>query len=51
MNGGWKKVFHPEVHSSFESVVNRLWKLCKAWSESEMRLGYTTASEKFGTDF
>ena len=36
---------------TFESVVNRLWKLCKAGSESEMRLGYTAATEEFGTDF
>ena len=51
MIGGRKKVFLAEGYSSFESVVNRLWKLCKAWRESEMGLGYTTASEKFGTDF
>jgi hypothetical protein len=51
MNRGWEKVFHAAVHSSFESVVNRLWKLCKAGRESEMRLSYAAASEEFGTDF
>jgi hypothetical protein len=51
MNRGWKKVFHSPVQSSFELVVNAMWKLCKVEKKSRVRSDYTAVSEEFGTDF
>jgi hypothetical protein len=51
MNRWWKTVFHSPAQSSFELVVNAMWKLCKVEKESGMRPAYTVVSEEFGTDF
>jgi hypothetical protein len=42
---------HRSPESSFDNVVNGMWKLCKPRAESQMLIFSSGVSAKIGTDF